>query len=359
MPIPAREISVASTRRSSWEYKVVTWQECRFDDQTTSIRHTVLTTRRNFVVASAASLAGLACRSLRLSGVHSSRSLAEFLRHPSDSPMLILNADDIGIAHSVNTAVMTAFDRKAIDSGSVMVPCDAFAEFAAWARTRRSLDVGIHLTLTSSPSARSRPVLSGARVATLVDTDGFFPVAWPATPAFSLREVEAELRAQIDRALEEGIDVTHLDAHQHILQLRGAGMFGVLLRLADDYRLPFRVSRSWYIRAPWLAGYSEKANVPLGHLISPGAADAEPSSWNTWYAERVRAIAPGLNELFMHPGIDNAELRSLLPNERPWGSAWRQRDFNMLFSAELSTALRETGIVRTGWREVRDYLRSL
>ncbi len=319
---------------------------------------TIGTTRRKFIITSAASLAGIACRSLSSAAVARPQSLAEYLRLPRDARLLILHADDVGIAHAVNAAVMSAFEKKAIDSGSVMVPCDAFAEFASWARSRPSLDLGIHLTLTSSPSARSRPILPHERVATLVDDDGFFPLTWPATPAFSLTEMEAELRAQIDRATESGIDVTHLDAHQHILQLRGADVFAVLLKLTQHYRLPFRVSKSWYARAPWLAGDAEKRNVSLERLISPGASDAKPDAWNSWYADRARAIPPGLSELFMHPGRDDAELRSLLPNERPWGSAWRQRDFDMLSSPELASAIRDEKIVRIGWRQVRDYLRA-
>lgn len=317
----------------------------------------ISTTRRKFIITSTASLAGLACRSLSSATTTGARSLAEYLRLPHDARLLILHADDIGIAHAVNAAVKTAFEKKAIDSGSVMVPCDAFAEFAGWARSRPSLDIGIHLTFTSSPSARSRPVLPRERVATLVDADGFFPLTWPATPAFSLTEMEAESRAQIDRAAAWGIDITHLDAHQHILQLRRADVFGVLLRLTQQYRLPYRVSKSWYARAPWLAGGAEEANVPLERLISPGATDATPDAWNSWYADRARSIPPGLTELFMHPGRDDAELRSLLPNERAWGSAWRQRDFDMLFSSELASAIREAKIVRIGWRQVRDYLR--
>lgn len=317
----------------------------------------ISTTRRKFIITSAASFAGIACRSLYPATTTALRSLAEYLRLPPDARLLILHADDIGIAHAVNAAVMTAFEKKAIDSGSVMVPCDAFAEFASWARSRPSLDLGIHLTLTSSPSARSRPVLPREKVATLVDADGFFPLTWPATPVFSLTEMEAELRAQIERAAEVGIDITHLDAHQHILQLRRPDVFAVLLKLTQHYRLPFRVSKSWYARAPWLAGDAKKANVPLERLISPGAKDSTAEAWNSWYADRARSIPPGLSELFMHPGRDDAELRNLLPNERPWGSAWRQRDFDMLFSPELASAIREEKIVRIGWRQVRDYLR--
>ncbi|MEO6591257.1 MAG: ChbG/HpnK family deacetylase [Gemmatimonadaceae bacterium] len=276
----------------------------------------------------------------------------------SDTRAIILHADDVGIAHSVNDAVIAAFERGAIDSCSAMVPCAPFAEFAKWAQSHKAADIGVHLTLTSSPSARFRPVLPAKQAPTLVDNDGNFPVSWPATSPVNMGELEAELRAQIDRALALGIDVTHLDGHQHILQLRGAALFELFDRIAGEYRLPYRVAKSWYMRAPWLEAKAGHDTIPMEKLISPSATDAKPDAWSAWYAERVRAIPPGLTELFMHPGYDTPELRALLPDERPWGSAWRQRDFDMLFSGEIADALKSSGAVRTGWRRVRSALRT-
>jgi hypothetical protein len=256
----------------------------------------------------------------------------------------------------VNAAIFEAFEKNAIDSCSVMVPYEAFSEFASWASLHKSADVGVHLTLTSSPNVKARPVLDSDKVRSLLDPDGNFPISWPAPRDFNLAEVEAELRAQIARATEMGIDVTHLDGHQHIVQLRSRELFDVLLRIATDNRLPFRSAKAWYTRAPWLAE-GERATIPLERLISPGGADAKTIEWSAWYADRVRTIPPGLSELFMHPGFDTPELRTLLPITKSWGADWRQRDFNMLFSPELANALRDAKAVRLGWRRVRDTLR--
>jgi predicted glycoside hydrolase/deacetylase ChbG (UPF0249 family) len=318
-----------------------------------------MTTRRRFLVSGAAALASVACRApVPLAG-RPSRSSSPWssLGFAPGTRAIILHADDAGIAHAVNAAVIEAFERGAIDSCSAMVPCEPFAEFAAWASAHKSADVGIHLTMTSSPSARSRPVLSAKQVPSLIDTDGNFPVTWPGGSRVNMGELEAELRAQIARAIAMGVDVTHLDAHQHILQLRGQELFAVLERIARDHRLPFRVAKSWYTRAPWLQSASERQTVPLERMISPGATDTVPDKWSAWYADRVRVIPPGLSELFMHPGYDRPQLRALLPDDRPWGSAWRQRDFDMLFSSELAESLREANAVRIGWRRVRDALR--
>lgn len=315
-------------------------------------------TRRSFLASACAAVASVAC-SGRASRIGVSPSAGGFgsLGLPAGTRAIILNADDVGIAHAVNAAVIEAFERGAIDSCSAMVPCEPFVEFAAWARAHKSSDVGVHLTLTSSPNARFRPILPAARVPTLVDGEGNFPVTWPATSKVNIAEVEAEVRAQITRAMESGIDVTHLDGHQHILQLRGQDLFETFATVAREYRLPFRVSKSWYTHAPWLKTESERTSIPLERLISPGATDASPAAWPNWYADRVRAMPSGLSELFMHPGLDRPELKAMLPDERPWGSAWRQRDFDMLFSAELGSALRASGAVRIGWRRVRDSLR--
>jgi predicted glycoside hydrolase/deacetylase ChbG (UPF0249 family) len=315
-----------------------------------------LISRREFLASSGVALAAIACGRPIASGISPSLSVWDRLKLPPETRAIILHADDAGIAHSVNAAIFDAFEKKAIDSCSVMVPCEAFPEFASWSSSHKSADVGVHLTLTSSPNVKSRPVLESDKVRSLIDIDGNFPVALPATREFSLAEADAELRAQISKAAAMGIDVTHIDGHQHIVQLRSEEMFEVFLRIATDNRLPFRSAKSWYTRAPWLA-QGERATIPLERLISPGGADAKTVEWSGWYADRVRSIPPGLSELFMHPGYDTPELRTLLPDTKSWGSDWRQRDFDMLFSPELATALRDTKAVRIGWRRIRDAIR--
>lgn len=323
-----------------------------------------LLTRRGFLAMGAAFAAtglagcgGLLGRGRRGVAEVSSATLAEWLHHPASTPLLIVHADDVGIARSANAATIAAFEHGVIDSASVMVPCPDFRSFASWARAHRYADVGVHFTLTSQPMERWGPVADTARVPTLVDGDGMFPVKWPAGRVVSLDELEIELRAQIALARELGIDLTHLDGHQHLVQLRGAGVFGALLRVARDERLPFRFARAWRTRAPYAEPAIETGTVPLERLIAISPGNATDAHWTEWYASEVRKIPPGLNELFVHLGIANDELRAVLPDSAPWGSAWRARDLAAISSEAFAAAVRDAGATRIGWRAVRDYLR--
>ena len=128
---------------------------------------------------------------------------------------IVIHADDVGMCHGANTAFVELSHRGTITAGSVMVPCPWFSEIAAMARDDERLDVGVHLTLTSEhPHYRWGPVSAPPASAGLVGDDGFLHASVAAVRERAEPDaVEVEWRAQIDRALAAGIDMTHLDAH--------------------------------------------------------------------------------------------------------------------------------------------------
>src|SRR4026207_2293364 len=103
------------------------------------------------------------------------KTIAERLGYPRDAKLLIVHADDLGMAHSVNAATIKAFETGLVNSGSIMVPCPWLSEIAAFARANPQADLGLHLTLTSEwTSFRWGPVVPKDRVKSLLDKDGFF-----------------------------------------------------------------------------------------------------------------------------------------------------------------------------------------
>jgi chitin disaccharide deacetylase len=78
-----------------------------------------------------------------------SRTIAERLGHPRNARLLILHADDIGVAHSENAASFDALDKGAINSGSIMIPTPWVTEVAEYAKRHPNADLGLHLTLNS------------------------------------------------------------------------------------------------------------------------------------------------------------------------------------------------------------------
>src|SRR3979490_2844518 len=168
-----------------------------------------------------------------------STSLAERLGYPRESRLLIVHADDVGVTHSVNAATIKALHTGLVNSASIMVPCPWFPEIADYAKSHPDLDFGLHLTLTSERVYyRWGPVASKDKVPSLVDENGYFHHDWKPTTRINPKEVDLELRAQIDRAYAMGLRPTHLDSHQYRLYENGKGLMEVILGLAHEYKLP-------------------------------------------------------------------------------------------------------------------------
>ncbi len=128
---------------------------------------------------------------------------------------IVIHADDVGFCHGANEAFLELSLLGTITSGSVMVPCPWFHDLVRRAAGDQRLDIGVHLTLTSEHEGyRWGPLTRPSSAAGLTDEHGFM---WPRVA--QVREhahpdaVEAEWRAQLDRAIAAGLDVTHLDAH--------------------------------------------------------------------------------------------------------------------------------------------------
>lgn len=173
---------------------------------------------------------------------------------------IVIHADDVGMCHGTNVAFSELFHHGTISACSVMVPCPWYPETAAMAAADPTLDVGVHLTLTSEHQYyRWGPVTRQPASAGLTDEHGFL---WPTVAQVQANAhpdaVEEEWRAQIDRALAAGIDVTHLDAHM------GAALAPEwcdrYVRLGIEYGVPVLLTSTWegYEPGPHVKGAGEE-----------------------------------------------------------------------------------------------------
>ncbi len=168
---------------------------------------------------------------------------------------VVIHADDVGMCHGANKAFVELSHAGTITSGSVMVPCPWFPEIAEKSAQDPLLDVGVHLTLNAEKAHyRWRPVSNAAKASGLVDADGYLWRTVSQVRANAHPEaVETEWRAQIDRALASGIDVTHLDAHMgSALAPEWCERF---VAMGVEYRIPIVITST-------LAGYG-----PNNHLV--------------------------------------------------------------------------------------------
>ena len=275
-------------------------------------------------------------------------TLAEQLGYHPNERLLIVHADELGIAQSVNTAFITGLGTGLIKSGSVIVPGRFFPEVMAFANVHPDADLGIHLTLTCQWAQYGwGPAAAPSKVSSLVDDYGYFHPTWTKHTQIDLRQVEHELDAQIDKAYQAGLRPTHLDSHQYRLQKSGRRLFEIYLRLGRKYDLLVLVARDWVAQFP----YMRQTEIVIDHLISIGS-EISPQQWSSYYRTAIENLEPGITQCIIHPGLDNEELQAATGDCLAWGAKWRQRDFDFFASEEFRHVLDENDVKLITWRQI-------
>jgi predicted glycoside hydrolase/deacetylase ChbG (UPF0249 family) len=278
------------------------------------------------------------------------KTLAERLGYPADSRLLVIQSD-IGMMHSINRASFEALEKKMVTTGAVLVPSPWFPEAARFAREHPDIDFGLHLALNSEwRPYRWGPVSEKALVPSLLDEDGYFPmtereVYAKAKPA----EVEAEFRAQIEKARRAGIRVTHVDSHMSTV-FGDKQLFDVYRRVAEENGLLYLLPKT----------SAMAKDVPPNAIVIDREIQMRPgvpsSKWLDWYKKELAALPPGVYQLVVHLGYDDEEEQGATEG-RDWGGKWRQTDWDTLRSPEFANFLREQKFVLISWGELAKAVR--
>jgi len=267
---------------------------------------------------------------------------------------LIIHADDAGMSHSVNRATIDSMKQGVVSSASIMVPCPWFKEFAEIARENLDLDYGIHLTLTSEwTNYRWGPVLSKDQVPSLVDEEGYL---WDNVRA---EEAALELRAQIDRAMKFGIPLTHLDTHMGALLSR-PDLIAVYVNLGLEYDLPIlflrkldeKRKREYPLLAAGAALFAkqlEAKGLPLLDRLAQFYGGDSHEERRAKYVESLENLEPGLNELIIHCGYADDELRAITSSAER-----RDGDRRIFMDPEIAALIKNLGIEVVTWKQVRE-----
>ena len=273
--------------------------------------------------------------------------LAELLGFKSDDRVLIVNCDDLGSSHAANVGAFEALRDGSATSASLMVPCPWGREAAS---RYRGEDIGVHLTLNAEFDLyRWGPVTHSP---SLLDGDGGFPRTvddlWDHA---DLDEVRRELRAQIERAILWGFDITHLDSHMGTLQLRPE-FFDAYLDMAIEFSLPIRLSGAsteHSVGFPFRRLAAEENIVFPDHFLYESGMAARHA-----VDSFVANLRPGVTELLTHPAIDSPELRAIAPD---W--ARRVDDHHLItYDESFPQLLRRGNVKLIGYRALRDLQRS-
>jgi predicted glycoside hydrolase/deacetylase ChbG (UPF0249 family) len=270
--------------------------------------------------------------------------LAAALGAEPGARMLIVTCDELGVTHAHNSGVYSSLRDGMATSAGLVVPGPWAREAAA---RYRGEDVGVHLTLNAEYDLlRWGPI---THCPSLLDGDGGFPRTiedlWDHADT---EEVRRECRAQIERAIYWGFDVSHLSAHLGALELRPE-FFDVALGLASELRLPLRLPPASAERS---VGFRFRDLASAEGVLAPDDVIRVPRKRSARLAvdELLADLRPGVTELVLRPATDSADLRSVAPD---WPARVEDRSV-ACESDSLRSLLGRRNVTLIDWRALRE-----
>ena len=261
---------------------------------------------------------------------------------------LVINADDLGLHPRIDDGIFQAAEAGVLTSATVLVTGTTAPTAVEQAKVY-GLGLGVHLCLTShlSPAAAPRDVRWVAPGGRFRANWAEFSAAWLSRlrPA---DEVALELRAQVQRARELGVDVDHLDTHQHLLLL--PGMTAIVEKLALELNLPLR----WPVAPPrlnWLAHPRSTAKTMLLNALGaakPAAQARRIQSYGVHESGRltearllrlIEQLPDGPAEIISHPGLNPG----VIAEDPEWRYDW-EAELAALTSPKVADAIERRGI---------------
>ena len=256
----------------------------------------------------------------------------------ADPTYLVIRTDDGGMSHSANMAIEKLIDTGLPVSVSVMFPTPWHLETVEMLKRHPDVSVGVHLTLNSEwKNYRWGPMLGRTAVPSLVDADGYF---FPSSAALDanhpdLKQVEAELRAQVQAAMKSGLKIDYVDYHM-----------GTVFDHPQFREIAERIAKENGLGM--MQYFGEPRYNPQ--------YDARPQDKPDSLVALVGRLKPGFTVLVTHVGIDNAELGALLDMNTNGGLAEmsknRQGELDAVMSQRFADAVKAHNVKLLTYRQL-------
>lgn len=301
------------------------------------------------------------------------QTYAERLGFPSGAKVLILHIDDVGMSYDSNLGAIKSLEEGVASSLSMMMPCAWIPGFFKYLKTHPETDAGLHLTLTSEwDDYRWGPLQGKPAVPGLVDGEGamWSSVEGTATHA-SADEIEAEIRAQLDRSRVMGWEPTHLDSHMGTLFARQdylerylkvgmeenipvmfpGGHNTMIMETVKETGLTLEITNA-IGKQLWGAGLpvlDDLHNVSYGWVGDANMTDSALQSYKTdHYIKSIDDLKPGLTMVIMHCTWPTEVFSHISTSGHT-----RKGDMLAMMDPRFADYLKKNNIIVTTWREIK------
>lgn len=252
-----------------------------------------------------------------------------------DQPIrLIVRSDDMGFSHAANQAMIETVEEGITTSIEVMVPTPWFPEAVELLKDYPDLDVGIHVTLTSEWSNIKWSPLTKAP--SISDENGYFyPMIWPndnygpeqalQAQDWDIREIEEEIRAQIEMGIRNIPQISHLTAHMGCTSM-APEVEEVYRKLAKEYKLDI---------------HPEDLGVARARYAGPTDT---PALKREGFINMLKQLTPGTYLFVDHPAYDVPEVRGIRHTGYDDVAIDRQGVTDLLTDPEIIQLVKELNI---------------
>lgn len=303
-------------------------------------------------------------------GILAQSTYAEKLGYPKGSKVLILHVDDVGMSWESNQGAIEATTKGVATSVSMMMPCPWIPGFFHYLKDHTNVDAGLHLTLTSEwKDYRWGPVTGKLASPGLCDSEG---ALWPSIETLIKNakpdEVEAEIRAQVDRARAMGFEPTHLDSHMGAIFARPEYLLRYI-KVGIEFKIPVMLpgghntmigQQSTQVELAqlreagkmlWSAGFpvlDDIHNASYNWQYPQNLADADLQKFATSkYIESIQKLKPGLTLVIMHCTVPTETFKNISSS-----GTLRKGDLLAMLDPAFKSFLEKEKIILTTWREV-------
>jgi hypothetical protein len=244
-------------------------------------------------------------------------TLAELLGLERDSRGVIVNADDLGICVGTNRAVVDLLQQNIIDSVSLIAGAKEYDDAVKRLKAVNH-STGIHLSLTSEWSEDIiSPVTDREKIPSLIESGGdFYDDIRSLYDNFDIEEVEIECRAQIEKILNSGLEIDHLDTHMGVMQLHPE-LLEIYMKLAHEFKLPLRLGSRKLAQLMNLPERMLDHALELGLIFPdnliyiPMSVTNSKSERFDYYSFALENLPPGITEMYFHPTFESPDFRNL------------------------------------------------